>query len=40
MSFWLETCVKRETTVFAGNQQIISPTFPELTLTASQVLSA
>lgn len=29
-----------ESTVFAGNQGIISRTFPELTLTASQVLSA
>lgn len=29
-----------KTTVFTGNQGIISPTFPELALTASQVLSA
>jgi Uma2 family endonuclease len=29
-----------ESTVFTGNQQIISRTFPELTMTASQVLSA
>ncbi|EDX70716.1 conserved hypothetical protein [Coleofasciculus chthonoplastes PCC 7420] len=29
-----------ETTVFTGNQRIISPTFPELAVTASQLLSA
>jgi Uma2 family endonuclease len=40
ISVLLLTDAGYETTVFAGNQQIISPTFPELTLTASQVLSA
>ena len=40
VSVLLLTDGRYEPTVFTGNQRIISRTFPELTLTASQVLSA
>ncbi len=40
VSVLLLTDGRYEPTVFTGNQRIISQTFPELTLTASQVLSA
>lgn len=40
VSILLLTDGRYQPTVFRGNQVIISRTFPELTLTASQVLSA
>ena len=40
VSVLLLTDGRYQQTVFTGNQRIISRTFPELTLTASQVLSA
>jgi Uma2 family endonuclease len=40
VSVLLLTNERYESTVFTGNQRIISRTFLELTLTASQVLSA
>lgn len=38
--FWLNAQGKYERSQFRGNEQIVSPTFPELVLTAAQVLSA
>ena len=40
VSVLLLTSGRYQPTVFSGNQPIISQTFPELNLTASQVLSA
>jgi Uma2 family endonuclease len=40
VSVLLLTDGRYQQTVFTGNQQIVSRTFPELTMTASQVLSA
>ncbi|HEY9638628.1 MAG TPA: hypothetical protein V6D14_34915 [Coleofasciculaceae cyanobacterium] len=40
LTYLLVTDGRYQPTLFIGNQQIISRTFPELTLTASQVLSA
>jgi len=38
--FSLNTEGKYQRTQFRDNEQIVSPTFPELVLTATQVLSA
>ena len=38
--FWLNAEGKYQRTQFRENEQIVSPTFPELVLTAAQVLSA